>query len=141
MSKQAQKNFRWRFQPRNPMDVLMLDYISSSNVRSTTDMILLALRAFWLPLAVANSSKCDEATKQRIVSDASSALLYQLSQIYTAAGLSGSHNLLLTFGASNSHSSSSEKVVAPTVETLPTIEEQKQMIGQFDYDIQSFDNW
>lgn len=150
MSKQAQKNFRWRYQPRNKMDALMLDYIATSNVRSTTDMILLALRAFWLPLAVANSSECDEATKQRVFTDASSTLLHQLSQIYAAAGLSSSHNLLLSFNAeraalqayaSQSHSSSNSKSNACSVQSPPTIEEQKEMIGQFDYDINSFENW
>lgn len=140
MSNQARMNFRWRYQPRNKMDALMLDYIATSSVTSTTEMILLALRAFWLPLAIA-SSECDEATKQRVVSDASYTLLHQLTQIYSAAYVSNSHNLLLTFNTERSPSSSDSKSHAQTVQAPPTIEEQKEMIGSFDYDINSFENW
>ncbi|MGJ5634304.1 hypothetical protein [Nostoc sp. CALU 1950] len=75
------------------MDFDWFDYIAASSVRNTTEMILLALRAFWLPIAVANSSEFDEATKQRVVSDAYHTLLHQLRQIYATAGLSNSQDL------------------------------------------------
>lgn len=132
-------NFRWRYQPRNEMDALMLDYIAASSVRDTTEMILLALRAFWLPIAVVNSSEFDEATKQRVVTDAYHTLLHQIRQIYTAAGLSNSQDL--SFNPERSPSSSDSKSDAHAVQSPPTIEEQKEMIGNFDYDISSFENW
>jgi hypothetical protein len=141
MSKQARMNFRWRYQPRNEMDALMLDYIAASSVRDTTEMILLALRAFWLPIAVANSKESDEATKQRVVTDACHTLLHQLRQIYAAAGLSNFHDLRLALNPERSLSSSDSKSHAHAVQTPPTIEEQKEMIGQFEYDINSFENW
>jgi len=138
MSKQTRINFRWRYQPRNEMDALMLDYIAASSVRDTTEMILLALRAFWLPMAVANSSKFDEAAKQRIVTDAYQTFLHQLRQIYATAGLS---HLRLTSNPERSPSPNDSKSHVQPVQSLPTIEEQKEMIGQFDYDINSFENW
>jgi hypothetical protein len=141
MSKQTRMNFRWRYQPRNEMDALMLDYIAASSVRDTTEMILLALRAFWLPMAVANSSECDETTKQRVVTDAYHTLLHQLRQIYPAAGLSNSQDLRLTFNPERSPSPNNSQSHAHPAQSLPTIEEQKEMIGQFDYDINSFENW
>ncbi|MBD2357663.1 hypothetical protein H6G41_24140 [Tolypothrix sp. FACHB-123] len=141
MSKQMRMNFRWRYQPRNEMDAFMLDYIAASSVRDTTEMILLALRAFWLPIAVVNSKEIDEATKQRVVTDACYTLLHQLRQIHAAAGLSNSQDLRLTLNPERSPSSTDSKSNTQTVQTPPTIEEQKQMIGQFDYDINSFENW
>jgi hypothetical protein len=128
------KNFRWRYQPRNQMDVLLLEYISSSNVRSTTEIMLLALRAFWLPFAT-QSADISETTKQRIVAEACCTLLNQLNQIYAASGFSLPNYLIPTESAQTSNNSQSK---APN---SPSIEEQKQAIGQFNYEIDSFSNW
>ncbi|NJL11286.1 MAG: hypothetical protein HC908_17145, partial [Calothrix sp. SM1_7_51] len=98
MSKNARINFRWRYQPRNKMDALMLNYISSNDIRSPTEMILLALRAFWLPLAVANLPNSDETIKKRVVNDACCTLINQINQIYTAVGFSVPSYLLITKG-------------------------------------------
>jgi hypothetical protein len=129
------KNFRWRYQPRNQMDVLLLKYISSSDVRSTTEMMLLALRAFWLPFAIAQSADISETAKERILTEACCTLLNQLNQIYAVSGFSLPNYLVQTGSAKTSNNGQSKAA------NSPSIEEQKQAIGQFNYETDSFSNW
>lgn len=137
------QNFRWRYQPRNKMDVLMLDYITNNEFRSTKEMILLALRAFWLPLAVALSPSLDQATKQRIVTEACTTLFNQINQIYAAAGfvlpnhLSWGNQEEFVKQSSPNHKQTMNK----STQNLTSIEDQKEAVGQFDYDVDSFSSW
>ncbi|MEO0843910.1 MAG: hypothetical protein AAFV71_31945 [Cyanobacteria bacterium J06633_8] len=135
------QNFRWRYQPRNKMDVLMLDYITSNEFRSTKEMILLALRAFWLPLAVALSSSLDEATKRRVVTEACTTLFNQINQIYAAAGFVLPNHLSWVNQEQFVKQSSPEQSKNKSTSNLYSIEEQKEAVGQFDYDVDSFSSW
>lgn len=134
------QNFRWRYQPRNKMDVLMLDYITNNQFRNTKEMILLALRAFWLPLAVTLSPSFDEATKRRIVTEACTTLFNQINQIYAAAGFVLPNHLTCNQGQFVKQSSL-EQSKNKSTSNLHNIEDQKEAVGQFDYDVDSFSSW
>ncbi len=129
------KNFRWRYQPRNQMDMLMLEYMDSSDVRSKTEMMLLPLRAFWLPLAIAQSVDISQATKERIVTEACCTLLNQLNQIYAISGFSLPNYLMTTELEQTSNKGQ------PKAPNSPSVEEQKQAVGKFNYETDSFSNW
>ncbi len=81
------KDFRWRYQPTNLQDICLLKYIQNYSVASTTEMILTALRAFWLPIALAHEPKFDIATKQQIASKYVDILLRQADAICQAVGI------------------------------------------------------
>ncbi|MEM7714293.1 MAG: hypothetical protein AAF349_12090, partial [Cyanobacteria bacterium P01_A01_bin.68] len=138
------KNFRWRYQPRNLKDISMLNYISNSKTRSNTDMILIALRAFWLPLAIANSSEFDEITKREIVNEAITIFIFQMKQFSFIFGDSVSSQLVNNFNQNttisvdinDAHTSSSINV-----STELNIDKQKEDLGDFEYNIDSFNNW
>lgn len=131
------------------MDVLMLDYITNSEIRSTTEMMLLALRAFWLPLAVGRyaerqpqlSPSLDEATKERIVTEACTTLFNQINQIYAAAGFVLPNHLNWGYQGQFVKQSSLEQSKNKSTSNLHSIEDQKEAVGQFDYDIDSFSSW
>ena len=135
------QNFRWRYQPRNKMDVLMLDYITNNEFRSTKEMILLALRAFWLPLAVGRSPSLDEESKKRIVTEACTTLFNQINQIYAAAGFVLPNHLSWGNQGEFVKQSSPEQSKNKSTRNLHSIEDQKEAVGQFDYDIDSFSSW
>ena len=101
-------------------------------------MMLLALRAFWLPFAIERSPDISETTKQRIVTEACCTLLNQLNQIYAVSGFSQTHYLV---AAESAQASNNAKSRATSTQDTPSIEEQKQAIGQFNYEIDSFSNW
>ncbi|OKH43227.1 hypothetical protein NIES2101_31050 [Calothrix sp. HK-06] len=108
---------------------------------STTNMILLALKAFWLPLAAAQSPDLDKANKERIAIEACCSLLIQINQIYAAVGLelpnymlpSNQRELIEAWNNSQSKTNSTSN--------YSSIEEQKKQIGQFNYDTDSFSSW
>ncbi|RUT01626.1 hypothetical protein DSM106972_067230 [Dulcicalothrix desertica PCC 7102] len=139
MFEKTRSNFRWRYQPRNEIDILMLDYISTSDVMSTTTMILLALRAFWLPLAAAQSPDLDKATRERIAMEACSSLLIQLNQIYAVVGLE-LPNYMPSFHQKEFIQANGQPKTNST-QNYPSVEEQKEQIGQFNYDTDSFSSW
>ena len=118
----------------------MLDYFTKSEVRSTTEMMLLALRAFWLPLAVVRSPSLDEVTKQRIVTEACTTLFNQINQIYAAAGFVIPNHLNCNQGEFVKQSSP-EQSKNKSTRNLYSIEDQKEAVGEFDYDIDSFSSW
>lgn len=81
-----QIDFRWRYQPRKQMDVQLMEYIQDNQIISKTEMILLALRSFWLPYAIAGDSLPRE--QMRLVARASvQALRKQIKEILELAGL------------------------------------------------------
>lgn len=119
----------------------MLDYISTSDVMSTTNMILLALRAFWLPLAAAQSPDLDEATKERIATEAGCSLLIQLNQIYAAVGLELPNYMLPSNQRELIEAYNNGQSKINSTPNCSSIEEQKKQIGQFNYDTDSFNSW
>lgn len=104
-------------------------------------MMLLALRAFWLPSAIAQSADVSQATKERIVTEACCALLNQLNQIYAAVGFSLPSYLLPTHQGEFTQASNNSQPKTKSTQNSSSIEEQKQAIGQFSYEIDSFSNW
>jgi hypothetical protein len=119
----------------------MLDYISTSDVMSTTNMILLALKAFWLPLAAAQSPDLDKATKERIAMEACCSLLIQLNQIYAAVGLELPNYMLPSNQRELIEASNNGQSKTNPTPNYSSIEEQKEQIGQFNYDTDSFSSW
>ncbi|MBW4629010.1 MAG: hypothetical protein KME49_26755 [Brasilonema octagenarum HA4186-MV1] len=87
MSSKTQANFRWRYQPNNELDKALLKYIKRHPALSVTEVMLTALRSFWLPMAIAHSPNHEEADKQRIVRGCVDALLRQADNLCVAVGL------------------------------------------------------
>lgn len=140
------KNFRWRYQPRNNKDIKMFDYISNSNMRSNTEMILLALRAFWLPLAIANSSEFDETTKREIANEAITIFISQLKQFSAVFGESIYNQLIsdlnhITTTNTNAKVNKTYNNLSINVSAESNIDEEKQTLGMFEYNTDSFNNW
>ena len=87
MRSKTQVNFRWRYQPTNELDKALLKYIKGHPALSVTEVMLTALRSFWLPMAIADSPNHDEANKQRIARFCVDALLRQADNLSVAVGL------------------------------------------------------
>ncbi|MDJ0733551.1 MAG: hypothetical protein QNJ47_05585 [Nostocaceae cyanobacterium] len=85
MSKQF--DFRWRYQPRNYMDVQLLEYIQKNYIMSKNDMLLLALRSFWLPSALAADYRISESKVQRVAWNAVQTLQKQAKEVLELVGL------------------------------------------------------
>ncbi|MGB3755250.1 MAG: hypothetical protein WBA07_02610 [Rivularia sp. (in: cyanobacteria)] len=98
-----QIDFRWRYQPCKPMDVQLMSYIQSNLMASKTQMMLLAVRSFWLTHAVANDSE-DEKEVQRVARNCIQALRKQTQEIVELAGLEDAPlKSLIQNSSSNSH--------------------------------------
>jgi hypothetical protein len=80
-------DFRWRYAPRVELDKELLQYIKQHPAFSLTEMMLAALRAFWLPMAIAHNPGRDLATKQQITRGCVNALLRQADSLCTAVEL------------------------------------------------------
>ena len=100
-----QIDFRWRYQPCKPMDVQLMSYIQSNLMTSKTQMMLLAVRSFWLTQAIANDSE-DEKEVQRVARNCIQALRKQIQEIVELAGLEDAPLKLLTHNSSCSNSQS-----------------------------------
>ena len=85
MSKQF--DFRWRYQPRNSMDVQLMQYIQDNYIMSKNEMLLLALRSFWLPSAVAADACISESKMRKVAWNAVHVLQKQAKDILELVGL------------------------------------------------------
>lgn len=83
---QKQIDFRWRYQPCKPMDIQLMKHIQSNLMMGKTQMMLLAVRSFWLTHAVADYSE-DKEEVQRIARNCIQALKKQIQEIIELAGL------------------------------------------------------
>ena len=83
---QKQIDFRWRYQPCKPMDIQLMKHIQSNLMTGKTQMMLVAVRSFWLTHAIANYSD-DEKEVQRIARSCIQALRKQAQEIVELAGL------------------------------------------------------
>ncbi|MBV6625128.1 MAG: hypothetical protein KI793_31200 [Rivularia sp. (in: Bacteria)] len=81
-----QMDFRWRYQPRKTVDVQLMKYIQSNLMMGKTQMMLLAVRSFWLTHAVADYSE-DKKEVQRIARNCIQVLRKQTQEIIELAGL------------------------------------------------------
>ena len=81
-----QMDFRWRYQPRKTVDVQLMKYIQFNLMMGKTQMMLLAVRSFWLTHAVADYSD-DKKEVQRIARNCIQALRKQTQEIIELAGL------------------------------------------------------
>ncbi|NJN13618.1 MAG: hypothetical protein HC836_26510 [Richelia sp. RM2_1_2] len=98
-----QIDFRWRYQPCKPMDIQLMRYIQSNLITGKTQMMLVAVRSFWLTHAIANYSD-DEKEVQRIARSCIQALRKQAQEIVELAGF---EDTPLKFYLSNSSCSNS----------------------------------
>lgn len=81
MEFEKQENFRWRYQPKNKLDKELLVYIKEHPALTVTEMMLTALRSFWLPMAVIDSPDYGEGEKERIVKKCVETLLRQAENL------------------------------------------------------------
>ncbi len=79
-------DFRWRYQPRNELDAQLMQYIQNNHFMSKNEMVLLALRSFWLPHALAVDYP-SEGIKRRTALSAVQTLKKQVKDILELAGL------------------------------------------------------
>lgn len=87
MESRTRIDFRWRYAPRAELDKELLQYIKQHPAFSLTEMMLAALRAFWLPMAIAHNPERDLATKQQIARGCVDALLRQADSLCAAVEL------------------------------------------------------
>lgn len=87
MESRTRIDFRWRYAPRAELDKELLQYIKQHPAFSLTEMMLAALRAFWLPMAIAHNREFDLATKQQIARGCVDALLRQADSLCAAVEL------------------------------------------------------
>lgn len=80
-------DFHWRYAPRTQLDKELLQYIKQHPAFSIAEMMLAALRAFWLPIAIAHNPEYDLATKQQIARGCVDALLRQADSLCAAVEL------------------------------------------------------
>ena len=98
-----QIDFRWRYQPCKPMDIQLMKHIQSNLMTGKNQMMLVAVRSFWLTHAIANNSN-DEKELQRIARSCIQALRKQAQEIVELAGLEdASLKPLCRCSSSNSH--------------------------------------
>ena len=87
MESRRRIDFRWRYAPRAELDKQLLQYIKQHPAFSLTEMMLTALRAFWLPMAIAHNREFDLATKQQIARGCVDVLLRQVDSLCAAVEL------------------------------------------------------
>ncbi|MDY6901189.1 MAG: hypothetical protein SWZ49_24365 [Cyanobacteriota bacterium] len=106
-----QIDFRWRYQPCKPMDVQLMSYIQSNLMTSKTQMMLVAVRSFWLTQAIAHDSE-DEKEVQRVAQSCIKALRKQAQEIIELASLEDAPTFLTQYPSiSNSRSKDIENHV------------------------------
>jgi hypothetical protein len=84
--KSEQFDFRWRYQPRNQTDVQLMEYIQANRITSKNEMMLLAMRSFWLLHAIVADSKEKEQV-QPVARKCVQALRKQAQEILEVAGI------------------------------------------------------
>jgi hypothetical protein len=93
------------------MDVQLMSYIQSNLMTSKTQMMLLAVRSFWLTHAIANYSE-DEKEVQRVAQSCIKALRKQAQEIIELASLEDAPTFLTQYPSiSNSRSKDTENHV------------------------------
>lgn len=110
-----QIDFRWRYQPCKEADVKLMRYIQSHQIKSKTEIMLVAVRSFWLVHAIiADSSEPENV--QRIARSCIQSLKKQAEEIAELAGLSASFSTQYSVSVtSNSvRNQSSENIPAPS---------------------------
>lgn len=82
MNKQYE-DFRFRYQPKpESLDGQLMDYLKKGDgSRKTTEMVLQALRAFWLALACQEAGKLDDEELRKLGLSCCSALENQITYI------------------------------------------------------------
>ena len=86
-----QFDFRWRYQPRKEIDIKLMRYIQSNQVASKTEIMLMAVRSFWLFHATIADYQ-DKKDVQRIARSCIQTLRKQAQEIGELAGLSESYS-------------------------------------------------
>ncbi|NJR17992.1 MAG: hypothetical protein HC785_21200 [Calothrix sp. CSU_2_0] len=81
-----QIDFRWRYQPRKETDIKLMSYIQSNLIQSKTEIMLIAVRSFWLTHAIATNSE-NKKDVQSIARSCIKALERQAQEIVKLAEL------------------------------------------------------
>lgn len=90
-----QIDFRWRYQPRKETDIKLIEYIQSNPIRAKNEIILVAIRSFWLPHAITTNSG-DKKQIQSIARSCIQVLKRQAQEIGELAGLEESYGIFTT---------------------------------------------
>jgi hypothetical protein len=98
-SGQERRNFTFRYQPyANTPDSILIDHLQTGDaVRSGKEMVLLAIRAFWLPLAYYEAGNFSEEEIRRIGLMCCHALEHQITYIRLLLQLPASSTTVQTF--------------------------------------------
>ncbi len=84
----VQTDFRWRHQPTNKMDVSLVRYLQESKIMNKSHMILVAIRSFWLPHALASKYPKNQQKLKLVASESVKVLIRQAREIIELASLS-----------------------------------------------------
>jgi hypothetical protein len=95
-----QIDFRWRYQPRKEIDIKLMEYIQSNPIRAKSEIILVAIRSFWLPHAITTNSG-DNKQIQSIARSCIQVLKRQAQEIEELAGLEESYGIVTTHPGTN----------------------------------------
>jgi hypothetical protein len=106
-------DFRWRYQSCKETDIKLMQYIQHNQIKSKTEIILVAIRSFWLVHAVIDNSRLPSARQSRTQENVQSiarsciqVLKRQAQEIGELAGLEESCWSFTSCGAVNGNSAS-----------------------------------
>ncbi|BAZ37580.1 hypothetical protein NIES4101_35030 [Calothrix sp. NIES-4101] len=98
-----QIDFRWRYQPCKETDIRLMRYIQSNPIRAKSDIILVAIRSFWLPHAIIANSR-DKKKIQPLARNCIQSLKRQAQEISELAGLEESYGIYTTHSVCSNNS-------------------------------------
>lgn len=98
-----QIDFRWRYQPCKETDITLMKYIQSNPIRAKSEIILVAIRSFWLLHAIIANSR-DNKNIQSVARSCIQALKRQAQEISELAGLEESYGIFTTHSGTNKQS-------------------------------------
>lgn len=128
-----QIDFRWRYQPRKKSDVQLMKYIQDNPIMGKTEMLLLAVRSFWLPYSLT----ADYTSQQlrSVAMDAVQVLRKQTKDILELAGLEDVSSVQARF-TEDTPSQFKQKTVNSS-----SLNELRNQAGDNDYDDTSLNNF
>jgi hypothetical protein len=128
-------DFRWRYQPRNELDTQLMQYIQDNQMSSKTEMLLLALRSFWLPYALLEDCSDDKEKIRRIARSAVQALRKQAQDIVELVGLEQAPQTIQSPVVTSLPCSKTPQPNTPSLDTL------RHLAGENDYDDTGLSNF
>lgn len=133
-----QIDFRWRYQPRKKSDVQLMKYIQDNRIMGKTEMLLLALRSFWLPYSL--PVDCTSQQLRSVAMDAVHALRKQTKDILEFAGLEDVSSSVQTRFTEVAQEQIKQRAVNSSVNTS-TLNELRTQAGDNAYDDTGLNNF